>query len=222
MSGDEDNAGERIAVAVESLASTVERRSAAPAQSDRAAELAAKARQFELYVTMAEAVTDRQAVLMRFYVGLNTALIGGGGYAVLALLDESAGDQRLTAWLPLACFVVCSLGTLFSLLWLLDHMSHNRWKQRKYEIVRRYEEAEAAFHPLYSEEWDLAKSSALGWLYRRVPPLPLIFAIVYSVGALVTLDVGCDIETAPVGLFDRLCDLGGWGEEAAAGAADPG
>ncbi|MEL6318464.1 MAG: hypothetical protein AAFR16_12595 [Pseudomonadota bacterium] len=83
-----------------------------------AAMLAARALQYETYVREAEALIGRRAEVNRFYVSLNTALIGGFGYLIVSnssfLHEQESGEaarlfEHIFATAPVFGLVICYL-----------------------------------------------------------------------------------------------------------------
>lgn len=159
-----------------------------------AARIEAQARQFEVYVRMTEAITDRLAVVTRFYATLNTTMIGGAGWIVVsvATYENAASDPTIRVTLAAFILVACVLGMVFCGLWRRDHAVHSAWQKAKYKTIRDLEN-ETALLRLYAKEWDEhsvaevkknaygppSLATALLWLYRLIA-LGVLIALVYE------------------------------------------
>ncbi|MCI4665676.1 MAG: hypothetical protein MRY74_13240 [Neomegalonema sp.] len=170
-----------------------------------AARIEARARQYETYVRMAEAVTDRKSVLTRYYTGLNTALIGGAGFALSNFVSaERALHDRLALQICAALLFACVIGLIFCWIWRSTIARDDRWQEAKYQVIRALEdEQDAELWRLYSREWDLR---GLAERTRRRPRFslaspPYIFAAIYICAAAVAI-------YQSYGLAQKL---GGWG-----------
>lgn len=119
-----------------------------------AARIEAQARQFEVYVRMAEAISDRKATITRYYLGLNTAVIAASGYAVVDIVKSNGVDPTTLAGMAVFGVFVALIGLRFSRLWENALEQQSAWEHLKYKVIREMEEREdTALAPLYAEEW---------------------------------------------------------------------
>lgn len=159
--------------------------SAAEAAMLNAARIEGRAQQFSTYIEMTEALTDRQATVIRYYIALHTAMIAAGGGVFVSAFDNGAPSVFLYVFLILICFT----GLLLCRLWGNALTALQYWESLKYKIIREVEEQEADFAELYAREWrmhlDHAPSKAKRMAKRRAVGLPRVFARFYWAVALI-------------------------------------
>ena len=150
-----------------------------------AAQIEAKAQQFATYVEMTESLTERQSTVIRYYIALHTAIIGGGG-AVLVGGVAQLGNGSVTMLL-LFLLLLCATGRYFCLLWRDALNSLRYWEKLKYKIIRDVEEQHPEFLELYAQEWKQGASSEKTRARSRALEMPAAFRFFYWVLGLLTL-----------------------------------
>ncbi len=152
----------------------------------RAARIDAQAQQFSTYVQMTEALTDRQASVIRYYISLHTALIAAGGAALVSAF--SVTDIGPSIYLFAFVLLLCVTGGYFCRIWSKTLKTLRYWEDAKYTIIRNVEERQPDFLRLYSEEWRADGDRAFEtkrYARDRVLALPSIFAFFYWSVALI-------------------------------------
>ena len=147
----------------------------------QAAIIQAKARQYDTYVRMTEAITDRQAVITRFYTTLNTTLLGALAWVFFVLAKDGGLPQALVSAMALG---LCLIGLILTGLWRRDHRTGGAWQRVKYRQIRQMEKDEPFLTELYAGEWDQSGMESLAERAYRGNAVAKLFHRLYLVGAL--------------------------------------
>ena len=125
--------------------------------------------QYQLYVEMADKVSDRRASANNFFVVVNSALIG------------ITGTERFSHLAKLQT-VICSLGILVSLFWWLSIQNYKKLNSAKFCIIHEIESKLPV--NLYKYEWYMlkkGKSKTKYWLLSHIESyIPWLFIIAFS------------------------------------------
>lgn len=142
-------------------------------------------RQYDLYVRMADKISDRRDKANSFY----TTLLAGG-FALLSAVVASGRPDNVFAFLALLGVGFVGLGLCW--VWYINLQSYRQLNGAKFKVIHKMEED----LPLacYDLEWDLlgrgkdpAQYRPLSQVEKRVPvilAIPYVFLILYSVAAL--------------------------------------
>lgn len=130
----------------------------------------AAARQYQMYVEMAEALVDRRADANKFYLSLNTALVGAAGVAATQPLGLDL--QWVTISLSLAGILLC-------VIWRAILVSQRQIMGLKFEVIHEME-AQLPFQP-YAREWAISQTDKRGKpsFARFELRTPLVFMALY-------------------------------------------
>ena len=139
-----------------------------------AAKLETAAKQYEAYVRYAEALVDRRAEVNRFYLSLNTAIVGALGF----LLKDGGGVGVFAAFLPAIPFV----GAFICLIWRSILVSQRKVMKTKFDVIHELEKTLPA-RP-YALEWEIFNQNKKGKpsFAKFELRLPIIFFLVYGAG----------------------------------------
>lgn len=161
-----------------------------------AARIEARSRQLSTYVKMTEAITDRQATIIRYYISLHTAMIGAGGAVFVSAF--SIGEGRPSIYLFVLVLLLCLVGWYFCKLWRRTLQTMRDWEDRKYEIIRDIERSDTAFIPLYADELREEGAELLDSKQRarkRITALPQVFSFLYrSIAIIIFLALVIQID----------------------------
>ena len=126
--------------------------------------------QYELYVEMADKISDRRTTANNFFVVLNSALI-----ALIGSEMSSSSD----------CFksLVCFLGILVSLFWWFSIINYKNLNSAKFKIIHELEAKLPA--NLYKYEWHIlkeGKSKRKYWPLSHIESyIPWLFVIIFLI-----------------------------------------
>ena len=134
-------------------------------------------RQYQVYVEMAEALIDRRAEANRFYLTINTALIGAIGFVFQN--DRTIGQDSTPTLLTAAAI----FGIMVCYLWARILASHRRLLGAKFKVIHQLEAmlpTEPYLRELERDEEDRIRRVGVS-TYESL--LPNLLLVAYLVGA---------------------------------------
>lgn len=143
-----------------------------------AAEEAAALAQYELYVQLADRISERRQSANNFFLSISSALVGVGGYSV----------SRAEELMPLAyIWAMACAGILVGILWWRLITSYRDLNTAKFKIIHEME-GYLPFSP-YRAEWSEVGGGKVSKLYMPVTHaervVPIAFGILHVVIATV-------------------------------------
>jgi len=129
--------------------------------------------QYKIYISAAEAISDRRQKANEFFLGLNTALV-----TVLGYLTAKGGMKSLVEVLCLASIA----GMAIAYLWYRILQSYKGLNGGKYKVVHAIERRLPL--ALYDTEWEMlgrGENKKLYWPFTHIELLvPWIFIAIYG------------------------------------------
>lgn len=135
---------------------------------------------YQMYVGMADKISERRQTANSFFLALNSAIISLGGYTAV---KEQAAIPLGLIWLTAAA------GVMISGLWLRLIVSYRDLNTAKFKVVHELEKL-LPVRP-YDAEWQAVGRGDKSWLYLPFSHIelwvPLGFMIIHLLGAMVVL-----------------------------------
>jgi hypothetical protein len=136
---------------------------------------------YQMYVGMADKISERRQTANSFFLALNSAMISLGGYT--AVKEQDAIPVGLI-WLTAAA------GVLISMLWLRLILSYRDLNSAKFKVIHHLEKL-LAVSP-YDAEWQVVGQGEKSWLYLPFSHIelwvPVGLMAIHIVGAIVIMN----------------------------------
>jgi hypothetical protein len=136
---------------------------------------------YQMYVGMADKISERRQTANSFFLALNSAIISIGGYTAV---KETVIIPTGLIWLTAAA------GVMISALWFRLILSYRDLNTAKFNVIHQLEKL-LPVSP-YDAEWQSVGRGEKSWLYRPFSHIelwvPFGFMVIHVLGAKVILN----------------------------------